>query len=239
MNFFSKLTELFQKITNLLLGKSREPDLGEAIKAKYPDALYIKDIFPASSLNIEFVVLPSVVEDGLPDDLKSLIQRKDGYVTFVFTGDTARAVADFKEDPARIAEILTQKLLDLTTIDEAIVKVLDQLTEAYNKIMPGKKLSDDALLKKVLGMAAALMKRSETFASAKELYAALLSTVIVNGHVQITLPEKIDSKLSKLGLGKLAEKNDATALAVKMLEGQINNILEALLKGLKGDVTVL
>jgi hypothetical protein len=236
MNF---LTKLFQKITALLLGKKREPDLTEAIKVKYPDALYIKDIFPASTLNIEFVVLPSVADGGLPDDLKEVIQRKDGYVTVVFTGETAVAVAALKDDPASVAEILTDKLLSMTTIDETIVKVLDQLTEAYNKIIPGKKLAEDALMKKLLGMAAALMKRSETFASAKELYAALLSTVLVNGHVQIELPEKLEGKLAKLGLAKLAEKNETAALAVKMLEGQINNILEAVLKNLKGDVVVV
>lgn len=236
MNF---LTKLFQKITALLTGKKRELDVSEIVLQRYPDAVFVQDVFPSSILNVEFIVLPSVDADGVPEDLKDVIKRKDGYVTFVFTGTTADTIIALQNDPVSLAEILAEKLLGMTTIDEAVLKIMDQLTEAFNKILPqSKKLTADALQKKVLGMAAALLKRSDTFASAKELYAALLAAIIKDGKVAIMVPDSVEAKLAKLGLTKLAEKNDATALLVKLLEGQINNILESALKNLKGEVTV-
>lgn len=231
------LAKLFAKLTAALAGKKPAVDVGAQVTTLYPDALYLKDIFPKSVLNVEFVVLPSV-EGGLPENLTSIIQKKDGVVTVVFTGDTAKHIAAASNDVSVIGVMLATKLLEKTEIDEAVKKTLTKLTEAYNNIMPGEDLTPAQLTKKVLGMVAVFLKKEEAYKNAQEFYQALLAKFVVDGQIRFELPESVEGKLSKLGLEKLAEKNDAMAVVVKLLEAQINTVLENALKKLHGDITV-
>lgn len=230
------LAKLFAKLTAALVGKPAV-DVAAKVLELYPDALVIKDVFPASALNVEFVVLPSVT-GGLPENLKTVIQKKDGIVTVVFTGETAKAVVAMKTDAKGMAQLLAEKLLSHTKIDEAVKGVFAKVTDVYNKIMPGDDLTPAQLTKKVLGMVAVLLRKNETFKNAQEFYKALVAKFIVDGRIRFELPESIEGKLSTLGLEKLAEKNETVAVLVKLMEAQINTVLENALKGLKGDITV-
>ncbi len=236
MNFLSKL---FAKLTALLTGGStRTVDVSVTVLERYPDAIYIKDVFPKSAVNVEFVILPSVTTQGLPADLADVIKKKDGFVTVVFTGGLAQTVAGVKADPTELAKILGAKLLDKTGIDEALAKIMAKLVDTFNAVLPGKPLTEAALQKKVLGMAAVFLGQSDTFASAQDFYSALLGKIIVDGNIKIALPDTITDKLSKLGLSGLTQKSDVAAVAVKLLEAQINTLLESALKGLSGDMSV-
>jgi hypothetical protein len=234
MDFLSKF---LAKLTAALAGTPPAVDVGTKVKALYPDALYMQDIFPSSVLNVEFVVLPSV-EGGLPESLKGLIQKKDGIVTVVFTGATAKSVVAVKDDREELSALLSEKLLGLTTIDEAVGNALQFLTDGYNKLMPGKDYTPAQLNKRALSMGSVLLERQDVFKNAQEFQKAVVAKFIVNGSVRFDLPDSVESKFAKLGLDKLASKNDTVAVLVKLLEAQINTVLEKALKGLKGDITV-
>jgi hypothetical protein len=231
------LNKLFAKLLAALAGTPPALNVGEKVKELYPDALYLKDIFPRSVLNVEFVVLPSV-EGGLPADLADVIQKKDGIVTVVFTGETAKQVAAVATDAAGVASVLAEKLLEKTEIDEALKKLMGKITDLYNAIMPGEVIPTGKFTKKVLGMVAAFLRKQEAFKSAKALSQALIEKFVVDGGVRFEIPDVIEGKLASLGLDKLAEKNDTVQVVVKVLEAQVNTVLENALKNLKGDVTV-
>jgi hypothetical protein len=233
MEFLSKL---FAKLTAALVGVKAPVDVAAQVKALYPDAMFVSDIFPSNALNIELVVLPSV-EGELPENLKPLIQKKDGVVTVVFTGNTARAIAAVGGDPLVVGVAISEKLLSRTEIDEATGNALAKLTNVYNTIIPGQ-LTPAQVTKRVMGMAALLMQRNEAFKNAHEFQRALVTKFVVSGTVNLTLPDLVEGKLAKLGLKKLTEKDDGATLLVKLVEMQINTVLERALSGLKGDVTV-
>lgn len=230
------LSNIFSKLTSLLVGK-KAVDMKAGVMGLYPDAMVLNDIFPKSPLNVTFVVLPGVASGTLPDNLKGVIQRNDGTVTFVFTGDSAVKIKSLVSNPAAMAGLLAEKLLAHTKIDEALTKVMDQITGFYNKVMPGEDVTSAQAIKKVLGMAGMFLAKQEAFKNAQEFYKALLTKFIVDGQLAIDMPEAVSAKLKKLGMDKLAS-NPAAAVAVQVVESQINTVLEQALKGLKGDVQV-
>jgi hypothetical protein len=233
MNFFTKL---FAKLTSLLVGKPAV-DMKSKVTALYPDSLVLDDIFPKSQLNVTFVVLPSVDSGTLPENLSSIVQRNDGTVTFVFTGSAAKSVALVAHDPKALASLLAERLISHSKLVDSFTKIMEAITNVYNKIMPGEVLTAQQLLKKALGMAGMFLANQEAYKSASDFYKALLTKFIIDGRLTIDIPEVVSVKLTKLGLDKVAN-NPAATLAIQVVEVQINNLVEVALKRMKGDIQV-